>query len=218
MGCDNNQIVNLNLSNLNFINFLVCNNNNINTLNLSNLVSLTSIFCEYNSLTDLDVSVMTNFASLHCNNNPLISLNLKTGYLFNYQNLNSFNMNYSNCPNLSTICVDDFNIASIHTKTINYGYLNCSVNSNCNLDSENFDSFNEIRVFPNPLKNILNIESSEIIEDYVVNIYDVFGQVVKVLNGNPNLKNIDVSELKSGCYFIKMTHNEKVKYSKFIKE
>ena len=214
--CDNNQITNLDLSGLPSISFLVCDHNNIQSLNLSNQINLRSLYCDYNLLTNLDVSTML-MVSLHCNNNPLVNLNMKTGNFFGNNLLSQTNMNFSNCPTLTSICVDDFNINSIQNKVNGYGYVNCSVNSNCNLSSVSFDFNQNIKIFPNPVSNTLNIEYDK--QDMsTITISNVSGQTILTLNVGQHSNAIDVSELTQGVYFIKMITDQGTMSDKFIKQ
>lgn len=213
LGCDGNNITSLDVSGLPYLSFLVCGYNNINTLDLSNQYNLKSLYCEHNSLTELDISKMINFVSLNCFNNPLININMKSGHLFDFQNL--ANMNFSNCPNLINICVNDFNINSIQTKVLNYGYTNCDVNTNCNLTNEYFDFNEQVIFYPNPVKNVLHIESNLSSSEYLVSIYNNIGQLVLI---SKSTKQIDVSSLKKGVYIINITKNNKLVKSKLFKD
>jgi len=71
---------------------------------------------------------------------------------------------------------------------------------------------NQIQVYPNPVKDVLNIKSESAIQQ--VEIFSVDGKKLKETNQN----RIDVSQLPKGVYFIK-TMNDKgnVETQKFIK-
>lgn len=79
-------------------------------------------------------------------------------------------------------------------------------------------SFEEKKLFlfPNPVKDILNISLSEntSIEKYA--IYDLLGK--KVISKNTVENFINVSELSSGVYMLKVVTNEGIITNKFIKE
>lgn len=78
--------------------------------------------------------------------------------------------------------------------------------------SEN-DSF-EFGVFPNPVENVLSIQTEE--ELASAEIVNLIGQSVKVLQSN--VKNIDVSSLEPGVYVVKLTSlNGGVSLKKIIK-
>jgi hypothetical protein len=79
----------------------------------------------------------------------------------------------------------------------------------------------EIIIYPNPAKNILNIEFSESINNSncKIDIYNNLGQII--LNGstNTNKTKIDIQSLKTGVYVLKI-ESEKgwTKSKKFIKK
>jgi Secretion system C-terminal sorting domain/Beta-propeller repeat len=71
-------------------------------------------------------------------------------------------------------------------------------------------------ISPNPVKDILNINTKENIEVSSISVYNTLGQLVLV-NSNQN-KVIDVSSLTTGNYFIKIVSSEGISNGKFIKE
>jgi|GEM_PF-1106489 len=71
-----------------------------------------------------------------------------------------------------------------------------------------------ITLFPNPVQNILNIQTQEIIKE--VSIYNLLGE--KVIVNEISNHAIDVSNLAVGMYIIKVTgENDKTFSAKFIK-
>ena len=74
-----------------------------------------------------------------------------------------------------------------------------------------------ISVYPNPVKNVLNI-SSELILDSA-EIFDVTGRLVKSVNFNGLVTNaINVNSLSGGNYIVKLRSGDNVLARKFIKE
>ncbi|MCF6296101.1 MAG: T9SS type A sorting domain-containing protein [Flavobacteriaceae bacterium] len=74
---------------------------------------------------------------------------------------------------------------------------------------------NEINIYPNPVKDILTINNREqFIESY--KIYNTIGQVVQS-DSSFNENKINISQLKSGVYFLKILSNQKETTVKFIK-
>lgn len=71
-------------------------------------------------------------------------------------------------------------------------------------------SHNNIKLFPNPVKNVINLVEFEN-KDYV-KIYDLTG---KLILNEPAKQIIDLSKLKSGVYLIKLGD---YKHSKFVKQ
>ncbi|MFV0305668.1 MAG: endonuclease [Moheibacter sp.] len=73
-----------------------------------------------------------------------------------------------------------------------------------------------ISLYPNPVKNSLNIQSDEKIEK--IEVYSISGK--KVQSGKPNTTDVEinVSNYAVGTYMIKLTINGKVTSQKFIKK
>lgn len=75
---------------------------------------------------------------------------------------------------------------------------------------------NDIKIFPNPASNILNIETANQENIDAITIYNTLGQEALSIN-NPSSK-INIEKLKSGTYFIKVKIGTEEINSKFIKE
>jgi hypothetical protein len=84
------------------------------------------------------------------------------------------------------------------------------------LNNPSFEFTNYFSLYPNPTANELNISLKSAIEINSIQIYNTIGQLVTVQTGNA-LK-ADVSNLKTGNYFIKINTNEGFSTSQFIKE
>jgi hypothetical protein len=71
---------------------------------------------------------------------------------------------------------------------------------------------------PSPIKDVLNIQTA-LFNNFDVEINDYKGSSVINLNNLTSNSNIDLSQLKSGVYFIKVKQNNKIiQISKVIKE
>ncbi len=77
---------------------------------------------------------------------------------------------------------------------------------------------NNINIYPNPVNDILYIEAESEIEEVVV--YDVFGRVQNLrISESQNLRNsIDVSNLNTGFYFVKINTKEGNIVKRIIKQ
>nr|MBP9793934.1 T9SS C-terminal target domain-containing protein [Flavobacterium sp.] len=147
--CSNNQLTNLDVTNLPWISTLNCSNNQLASLNLgykrsfysldcsgNQLVSITAspdnntnITCRYNRSTALDVSGVTGITVFDCGD----SSTLETLFVKNERGL--FIMNFLNTPNLQYICANESDVEEIQQKIAQYGYSNCHVNSYCSFTS-----------------------------------------------------------------------------------
>jgi hypothetical protein len=74
-------------------------------------------------------------------------------------------------------------------------------------------SFN---IFPNPVKDVLNVQSQDTISK--IAIYNIMGQEVRVLTPNSSNLEVDLSGLDAGVYVIKVLSNDKEMSKKFIKK
>ena len=98
---------------------------------------------------------------------------------------------------------------SIGLKVGNYSF----VNTNENLMEGSY------KLFPNPANSEINILSLGNSNYYNIEIHDLTGRIVKIVNSRTsNNTTLDVSDLKSGNYIIKITDNNgKVESLKMIK-
>ena len=77
--------------------------------------------------------------------------------------------------------------------------------------------FNDyLKIYPNPAKNVLTIDNLKNINISSISIYTILGQVIQTTT-NPT-KTIDVSELKSGNYFLKINSDKGSSFERFIKD
>jgi uncharacterized repeat protein (TIGR01451 family) len=86
------------------------------------------------------------------------------------------------------------------------------------LSNQDFEFASYFTISPNPAKEILNINSKENIAVSSISIYNTLGQLVQVIPNAKNTKTIDVSNLKSGTYFVKVISDKGASSSKFVKE
>jgi hypothetical protein len=77
-------------------------------------------------------------------------------------------------------------------------------------------TFADIELYPNPANNNLNLEMKEFSENTTITISNMLGQNAASFTGK---KQLDVSSLPQGCYFVKILLDGKtLYYSKFVKE
>ncbi|WP_298222591.1 T9SS type A sorting domain-containing protein [Flavobacterium sp.] len=85
------------------------------------------------------------------------------------------------------------------------------------LANQDFDFEQYFRIYPNPAKDVLNIEMKKSFEVNSISIYNTLGQLVLVIPNAQQTKTIDVSSLKTGNYFMKINSNKGSSALKFIK-
>ena len=84
-----------------------------------------------------------------------------------------------------------------------------------NLSATDFDKTESAVVYPNPVSNILNVSLDQKIA--AVTIYNTLGQEVLTKSINANEGQIDVSNLESGTFFVKIATDNQVHNLKVIK-
>ena len=80
--------------------------------------------------------------------------------------------------------------------------------------TNDFTSLNA-KVFPNPVADILNVDSQLPILNY--QIYNILGSLVMTSEVNTLNTSIDVSDLRSGVYMIKLNGMEGSQTKRFVK-
>ncbi len=85
------------------------------------------------------------------------------------------------------------------------------------LSYEEFKAIDNLSIYPNPTKNLLNVELGNYFNEVTYTVYNSTG---KVISGNLILKDnkINVDFLESGLYFLKIEVENQRKYLKFIKQ
>jgi Leucine-rich repeat (LRR) protein len=86
------------------------------------------------------------------------------------------------------------------------------------LGNPDFEFSEYFALYPNPAKNMLNIQSKNGVEVKSIAVYNMLGQLVQAVTNMENTSSIDVSQLKAGNYFIKVNSVNGNAASKFSKE
>ncbi|SFN76479.1 Por secretion system C-terminal sorting domain-containing protein [Chryseobacterium oleae] len=100
-----------------------------------------------------------------------------------------------------------------HTDQMGYGILNFGNVYNQTLNTSEIVKKEKFAIFPNPVKNILNIASEGDIQS--LEVYDNLG---KLIRKNTGLKSIKVEDFPKGTYYLKIQTKDQVFYEKFLKE
>lgn len=85
-----------------------------------------------------------------------------------------------------------------------------------NLRNDDYLS-NKFSVYPNPVNNVININNSENALINEVTITDINGRTIKNVNSNVSQTEINVSELNTGVYFLKINSDIGNAIKKFVK-
>ncbi|WP_298395359.1 leucine-rich repeat domain-containing protein [Flavobacterium sp.] len=143
--------------------YLGCFNNNVTNLDLSQLINLEQLWCGQNNLTNLDVSQNINLHLLVCTNNNLTNINVSqltqlTGLNINQNQLTSLDV--SNLPNLTNLSCRNNQISSLNFA--NNPLLEkvfCSNNLVSDLNFSNNPLFNELDCQNNPNLRTIKINN-----------------------------------------------------------
>ena len=86
--------------------------------------------------------------------------------------------------------------------------------------SEILDSLNTVFVYPNPFSNKITIENPKLLSLDTIQLYDLTGRLVKTYNISEVVEKheIDLNELASAAYFLKIESGSNTKIIKLIKE
>ena len=107
----------------------------------------------------------------------------------------------------------------------NINFLNYEINCNKD-DEENDDEENEnvndimtssVNIHPSPVSDKLYIETQTLTQTLTIEIYDVYGRQQSMVNGQQSTV-IDVTNLNSGVYFVKVVTKEGETVKRFIKD
>ena len=88
--------------------------------------------------------------------------------------------------------------------------------STLSVDDDTLQS--EILLYPNPTSNLLKIRSTTSISK--VQIYDLNGRIVKEVKSENTINEIDISQLSSGIYIVRLANqnNSMISSRKIIKK
>ena len=198
VSCSTNEISSLDLTGVPNLVDLNCANNNLTGINLNQNTILEELHCQNNQLTSLYLTYSTNLSTLRCNNNQLTILNVKNG---SNSNLTTFDA--QNNPSLTCIEVDDADAANAGEAPYDGWYIDAIVSYSDDCSALGLDDellAQSISLYPNPVSNILTIDS-EIPLTRVV-IYSILGE--KVIGINSGFKSIRTDNLSNGVYIVKM--------------
>ncbi len=85
------------------------------------------------------------------------------------------------------------------------------------LNTSDFEFSNYFKVYPIPAHEVLNISEIQNIEIQSIAVYDILGQLVIALPNVKDASKIDVSNLRTGNYFLKIKSDKGSSSMKFIK-
>jgi hypothetical protein len=84
------------------------------------------------------------------------------------------------------------------------------------LSTQDFDFGTYFTLYPNPAKDVLNIQAKQDLQVNSIEIYNQLGQIVMATTNAIN--SVDVANLASGTYFVKVNTEKGSANAKFVKE
>ena len=127
-----------------------------------------------------------------------------------------FNYDFSDAVSNGNTKVVLFINAGVQTGTTNDVYYIDDIKWSSTLSIENFRKIYELTSYPNPVYDIIRVESMININSFA--IYDIQGKnLISKKNINKKSVEIDISMLNSGTYFLKNILEKEIKTLKIIK-
>ena len=210
ISCAFNQIQNFNLvSNLN-LNNLNCSGNSIISLDFSSNTFLEILDCSSNRLKQLNVSSNSNIRALDCSGNGLKCLNVKNGNNSNFIFFNAISNKELECLDVD----DQFFATTNWSNNVDPGVV---FSTYCGtLCSGSFTDLqskeDEFSIYPNPTHQLINI-STKSNKAFTADLIDCSGRLLLTTTE----RQIDLSELTVGAYYLKLIIGNQVHVSKIIK-
>uniref|UniRef100_UPI0030D9A836 T9SS type A sorting domain-containing protein n=1 Tax=uncultured Winogradskyella sp. TaxID=395353 RepID=UPI0030D9A836 len=181
--------------------------NFVTSIDLSANLNLEKLNCRGAQFSELNLSAHSNLNWFNAEGNGLTSLNIKNG---NNSNFIHFSALYN--PSLTCVEVDDATYSTTNWTNIDSG---TSFSENCATMSINDETIYQIKLFPNPAIDYLNIKRNNTTNlDY--QIMDILGKPIG--SGTMISNKINISLLKSGIYFLSLSDKKIMQTSKFIKQ
>jgi hypothetical protein len=78
------------------------------------------------------------------------------------------------------------------------------------------ERLSDLVIYPNPVIEVLNIETTTDITNYIATVFDINGK--RIINEKLASNTLNVSRLESGIYFLRLESNGKTTKRKFIKK
>jgi Leucine-rich repeat (LRR) protein len=224
-----NQIATLDLSNNPNLIKLYCGSNQLNSLDVSQNPQLEELYCYTNQLTELNLDNNPNLNKVWCFSNHLTELHVQNGAngllsgTYNSGNDTYARFRATGNAELTCIYVDDAMSAKAGIGDYQDWEIDATANfvetvSECQalgVDSANFR--NQIKIYPNPVKDLLLIQFGNN-KEYEVKFYNFSGQKLLEQTAQSNLLQIDMSRFKSGNYLVQITTGSQILYDHIIKE
>ena len=213
----NNLLSTLDVTNNTRLRLFEIEENQFTDLDVSNNTQLTTLVISKNNFTSIDISKNTQLLTFYARANDLKSIDFSTNFKLDDIVLVGNDLIFLDMSKRSNVTrlLGDAN-ANLSCVKIAEGFTppNCSttrrngwcfadnvvLSETCSTASINDTFSKSIKIYPNPVNNIINIsiQSNESIQN--VKIYNSLGKLVL----ETNKKNIDISTFTKGMYWLKI--------------
>lgn len=220
--CENNNLTALDISALTGLTQLRAGNNNLSTLVVTTNTALTQLLFDNNNISTINVSNNTLLTKINAHNNALTSINLSSNTALEILRLQSNNLSdldVSNnssltlftCPsNPSLICIKVFDVAYAEANFTKPA--DATFSTSCTLNTSDFNLMQNISIYPNPTSSSVSISSSTKILS--LELYNLLGKRILITK---NSNKLDLSNLNSGVYLVKIQTEKGETTKKIIK-
>lgn len=195
------------------VNCNTCFDSDLSSLNIANNVLLTTVVIGGTLIEYLDFSnnIALNLVDISANNYDLHNVNLKNG--------NNSNCNWVmiTAPNLICVQVDDPEsvLVGVDPPYDSWDIQSGIITDDCTgIGIDDLDLSTNISVYPNPVNNVLNVESKEDLKIKLIKIFNVVG---KIVIEHRQVNRINFDKLSKGIYFINIETDIGIVTKKVIK-
>lgn len=213
---NDNTVSNLDLTNNVVLESLLAANCGLNTINLplsgSNNKKLIDIDLSDNNLTSIDFSKHKKLEDVNLSNNQLTSVTLGK---MNYGNILNFDVSGSadlNCVEVNADYVDAFNndeSASVYQDD------HTSFSSNCAALSNKIHTISEFKLFPNPMKNTISVNTTE---RSSLTVFNSLGKEILSLELEIGKTTINTEGFNRGLYLFNISNNNSSVTKRILKQ
>ena len=195
--CYLNQLTDLNLSGDAALKYVGCHENKLTTVDLSDNVALEKFYSRDNLLVTLDFTNNTALIEMSCFNNQLTGLDIRNG-----NNTNMTNFNATGNPDLRCIFVDDAEWSEANWTLIDSQSNFVETQEDCDALSIDEELSVTFRVYPNPAKDVIYIESREPGKGVFT---DLSGKVIREFPTKSGLNRTGLYDVPKGIYFMRLS-------------
>jgi hypothetical protein len=175
---------------------------------LEAFVNITGFNGSRNFMSELSLEANTALTSVDFSNSP----DVEKVFMKNGNNTAITSFEGLNCPSLEFICVDDVAFAEANFTNIDPQVTfveDCEI-----LAVEDFNLAETIGMYPNPVSNKLTISIASNFSFIKAELYSISGQKLK----ETLLKQLDMSDLSSGVYFVTVVSGKGSLTKKIVKQ